>query len=159
MNPTSRHVRAAAVLAAALAMTGPPVACAAPATPFNGHWHSHGAALDITGETATIVVSTGPCGPSGAQMCHETDHLSVRSADETGLDLVVTAVDHSDSGGAAVPPRPGPATAVGDSMHLSSQGPGLLKRTSMQGFPGWSGGNPYWCGAGISPADVGRCGA
>ena len=49
-----------------------------------------------------------------------------------------------------VNPSPGPSTAVGDSIQLVSQAPGLLKQTVVKGFPGWQG-DLYWCGAGVTP--------
>jgi len=59
----------------------------------------------------------------------------------------------------SVNPGTGPSTSVGDSIQLVWQEPGLLKQTSLKGFPGRQGGNPYWCGAGISQSDVEKCGA
>ena len=93
-------------------------------------------------------------------MCHETDALTVASGDSAQLTLKVTAVTYADSSGASAPnPSSGPQTAVGDTLQLTPQAPGLLKATILQGFPGWVGGNPYWCGQGVSPSDAKRCGA
>jgi hypothetical protein len=44
-------------------------------------------------------------------------------------------------------------------MQLVLQAPGLLKRTALHGFPGWHGGNPYWCGEGVSQSNAKLCGA
>jgi hypothetical protein len=138
--------------------TNPATATANPT--FVGHWHVHGATMDINPATATIVASNGPCGPGAQGMCHETDTLTVTSGDSAQLTLKVTAVTFADSSGASARnPPPGPQTAVGDTLQLTPQAPGLLKATILQGFPGWVGGNPYWCGQGISPSDAKRCGA
>jgi hypothetical protein len=127
---------------------------------FVGHWHVHGATMDISPATATIVASNGPCGPGAQGMCHETDTLTVSSGDSAQLTLKVTAVTYADSSGASAPnPSPGPPTAVGDTLQLTPQAPGLLKATILRGFPAWVGGNPYWCGQGVSPSDAKRCGA
>jgi len=86
--------------------------------------------------------------------------LTVASGDSAQLTLNVTAVTYADSSGASAPnPSSGPQTAVGDTLQLTLQAPGLLKATILQGFPGWVGGNPYWCGQGVSPSDAKRCGA
>jgi hypothetical protein len=94
-------------------------------------------------------------------MCSETDDLTASpSSDGTTLTLVVTAVNYAAGSGASVPnPNPASATAVGDSMKLVLQAPGLMKRTELHGFPGWQGGNPYFCGAGISQSNAKLCGA
>jgi hypothetical protein len=131
---------------------------------FVGHWNVHGASLDIAPTkaptTATIVDSLGPCSPGAQRFCHETDTLTVVSGDATQVTLQVTAVSYADDTGAGVPnPDVGASTAVGDSMRLVMQAPGLLKAAILNGFPGWVGGNPYWCGPGISQADRQLCGA
>jgi hypothetical protein len=127
---------------------------------FVGHWHVHDATMDISPATATIVANSGPCGPGAQGMCHETDTLTVASGDSTQLTLKVTAVAFADSTGANAPnPSPGPQTTVGDTLQLAPQAPGLLKATILQGFPAWVGGNPYWCGQGVSPSDAQQCGA
>jgi hypothetical protein len=94
-------------------------------------------------------------------MCGETDQLTATpSSDGTILTLVVTAVSYANGSGASVPnPNPASSTAVGDSMRLVLQAPGLLKRTELHGFSGWQGGNPYWCGPGISQSNTKLCGA
>jgi hypothetical protein len=127
---------------------------------FVGHWNVHGASLDIAPTTATIVDSLGPCSPGAQRFCDETDTLTVVSGDATQVTLQVSAVSYADDTGAGVPnPDVGASTAVGDSMRLVMQAPGLLKATILNGFPGWVGGNPYWCGPGISQADRQLCGA
>jgi len=138
-----------------------PSPAAATAGPtFVGHWHVHGATMDISPTTATITANNGPCGAGAQGMCHETDTLAVTSGDSTQLTLKVTAVTYADSSGASAPNRPpGPQTVAGDSLQLISQAPGLLKATILQGFPAWVGGNPYWCGQGVSPSDAKHCGA
>jgi hypothetical protein len=152
------------------ATTSAPSASSSPAVPsatagarFIGHWHVHGATMDITSTTATIGVNHGPCGAGNTDFCSETDTLAVASGDDTQLTLKVTAVTYTESSGqtSSVVPNPstGPSTAVGDSIQLVWQAPGLLKATVLQGFPGWQGGNPYWCGAGVSQSDEQRCGA
>jgi hypothetical protein len=116
--------------------------------------------MDIGATTATIVASSGPCGPGAQGMCHETDTLSVTSSDNSRLTLTVTAVAYADKNGtSASNPSPGSSTAVGDSLELKPQAPGLLKATILHGFPAWVGGNPYWCGQGIGPSDAKLCGA
>jgi hypothetical protein len=86
--------------------------------------------------------------------------MAVQGGDDTQLTLVVTAVSYEDAAGATVPnPDPGPSTAVGDTTQLAWQAPGLLKQTVLHGFPGWQGGNPYWCGDGVSEIDSRLCGA
>src|ERR1700757_4608742 len=45
----------------------PATATADPA--FVGHWHVHGATMDIGPATATIVASSGPCGAGAQGMC------------------------------------------------------------------------------------------
>jgi hypothetical protein len=146
-----------ALLAVPGASAQPPVT---PQPPFLGHWHVHDATMDITPTAATILASLGPCSAGSQVFCSETDTLTPASGDDTQLTLQVTAVNYRDSTGADVPnPEPGPGTAVGDSLRLTVQAPGLLKATILRGFPGWVGGNPYWCGAGISQADAAQCGA
>jgi hypothetical protein len=148
----------ASVAAPALLFCGAATAQADTSARFVGDWHVHGASLAITETTATFSFR-GSC--SWAQrFCSETDAMAVASADDQQVTLAVTAVTYTDETGASVPnPNPGPATAVGDSVQLVWQAPGLLKQTVLQGFPGSTGGNPYWCGAGISQTDLQRCGA
>ena len=43
----------------------PPTAVMANPT-FVGHWHVHGATMDISPVTATIIANNGPCGPAKA---------------------------------------------------------------------------------------------
>ena len=129
---------------------------------FVGHWQRHVSTLDITATTATLFagLDMGPCS-QGQAACSETDTLGVVSGDETQLTLTVTAVSYGLKNGQTTPanPSPGPSTAVGDSLQLVSQAPGLLKQTVLRSFPGWQGGDLYWCGAGVSPQDQQRCGA
>jgi len=129
---------------------------------FVGHWQRHVSTLDITATTATLFagLDMGPCS-QGQAACSETDTLGVVSGDETQLTLTVTAVSYGLKNGQTTPvnPSPGPSTAVGDSLQLVSQAPGLLTQTVLKGFPGWQGGDLYWCGAGVSPRDQQRCGA
>jgi hypothetical protein len=147
--------------------TGAPTASAAPSATagarFVGHWQVHDATLDITPTTATIVESLGmgPCSAGPQAACSETDTLGVVSGDDTQLTLTVTGVSYGLHNGqtTSVNPSTGPSTAVGDSIQLVWQAPGLLKATVLKGFPGWQGGNPYWCGAGVSQSDRERCGA
>jgi hypothetical protein len=127
---------------------------------FVGHWHVHGAVMDVAPTTATIVVSLGRCAAGSAAGCSETDTLAVTSGDDAHLTLTVTAVNYSSNQASSVPnPNTGPSTAVGDSMQLTWQATGLLKAALLHGFPGWQGGNPYWCGAGVSQSDAQKCGA
>lgn len=129
---------------------------------FVGHWQRHVSTLDITATTATLFagLDVGPCS-QGQAACSEIDTLGVVSGDDTQLTLAVTAVSYGLKNGqtTSVNPSPGPSTAVGDSIQLVSQAPGLLKQTVLKGFPGWQGGDLYWCGAGVSPSDQQRCGA
>jgi hypothetical protein len=113
--------------------------------------------MDITPTTATHVTSWAPCGPGAQRSCRETDTLKVVSGNDTQVTLQVTAVSYTDDTGASVPNPTAPA--VGDEMRLDWQAPGLLKTTILHGFPGWVGGNPYWCGTGISQANLRLCGA
>ena len=130
---------------------------------FVGDWHVHGETLKISPTTATRTASlgAGPCTQDPQVACSETDTLSVVSGNDTELTLSVTAVSYvlhsgqTTSSNAAA----GPSTAVGDSIQLVWQAPGLLKRAVLNGFPGLQGGNPYWCGAGISQSDKQHCGA
>jgi len=126
-----------------------------------GRWHVHGASLDIAPTTAVLVASSGPCNAPAQGMCAETDQLTASPAgDGKTLTLVVTSITYANGSGASVPnPNPASSTAVGDSMQLVLQAPGLLKRTALHGFPGWQGGNPYWCGPGISQSNAKLCGA
>jgi hypothetical protein len=129
---------------------------------FVGHWQRHVSTLDITATTATLFagLDMGPCS-QGQAACSETDTLGVVSGDDTQLTVAVTAVSYGLKNGqtTSVNPSPGPSTAVGDSIQLVPQAPGLLKQTVLKGFPGWQGGDLYWCGAGVSPSDQQRCGA
>jgi hypothetical protein len=141
-----------------------PTSAAAPTAhgSFVGQWHVHDATLDIAEKTATLVVSLGMglCSLGPPHPCSETDSLAVLSSDDTQVTLGVTAVSFTDYTGAmAANPSQGSLTAVGDSMQLALQAPGLLKRVSQHGFPGWEGGNPYWCGSGVSQANAQLCGA
>ena len=128
---------------------------------FVGHWQRHASTLDITATTATLFagLDMGACS-RGQAACSETDTLAVVSGDDTQLTLAVTAVSYGMKDGqtTSVNPSPGPSTAVGDSIQLVSQAPGLVKQTVLKGFPGWRG-ELYWCGAGVSPSDTQRCGA
>jgi hypothetical protein len=122
--------------------------------------HVHGATLDIGQTNATMVVNLGPCAAGAAGLCSETDSRTVVSGDDTQSTLSVTGVTYTDQSGTKVPnPQPGSSTAVGNSMQLVLQAPGLLKQTVLHGFPGWAGGNPYWCGPGVSQANRQLCGA
>ena len=114
--------------------------------------------MDITPTTASIVTYSCP-GPAPRD-CHETDTLAVTSGDDKQLTLKVASVSYTNGAGANVSiPNLSSTTVAGDSLQLVAQAPGLLKATILHGFPGWVGGNPYWCGAGISPADTSKCGA
>jgi hypothetical protein len=130
---------------------------------FLGQWHVHDGSLDITPTTATINSSpgAGPCMQNPQIACSEADTLAVESGNDTELTLTVTSVSYKLSNGqtTSVSGNAGPSTAVGDSVQLVWQRQGLLKQTVLKGFPGWQGGNPYWCGAGISPSDQQLCGA
>jgi hypothetical protein len=126
---------------------------------FVGGWHVHGAHLDIAATAAKIVARQASCIVGAQHFCSETDTLAVVAGDDTQVTLAVTAVSYTDNTGATVPPNPGQSTAVGDSMQLLWQAPGLLKTTILHGFPGWAGGNPYWCGPGISQINLQLCGA
>jgi hypothetical protein len=130
---------------------------------FVGEWHVHDSSLNIAPTTATLTVSAGmgPCMQDPKSPCSETNQLAVTSGNDTQLTLTVTGVSYTfnDFQTATVKPSPGPSTAVGDSIQLVWQAPGLLKATVLKGFPGTLGGNPYWCGAGVSPSDADKCGA
>jgi hypothetical protein len=130
---------------------------------FLGHWHVHDGSLDIAPTTATINSSpgAGPCMQNPQVACSETDTLAVVSGNDTELTLNVTAVSYVLHSGQTTSTNTagGPSTAVGDSIQLVWQAPGLLKGTVLNGFPGLQGGNPYWCGAGISQSDQQKCGA
>jgi hypothetical protein len=124
-----------------------------------GQWHVHGASLDITPTTATITATSNLCLRDEAA-CQEIDTLAVTSGDDTQLALRATAVSYVLHDGTKTSVNPfGKSTTVGDSIQLVWQAPGLLKRTVLQGFPEWHGGNPYWCGAGIGDEDRQHCGA
>ena len=130
---------------------------------FVGEWHVHDSSLNIAPTTATLTASAGmgPCMQDPKAPCSETDQLAVTSGNDTQLTLTVTGVSYTfnDFQTATVNPSPGPSTAVGDSIQLQWQAPGLLKATVLKGFPGIVRGNPYWCGAGISQSDAQKCGA
>ena len=112
----------------------------------------HGATLDIAPTTAVLVASSGPCNAPAQGICAETDQLTASPASD--------GKTYANGSAASVPnPNPASSTAVGDSMQLVLQAPGLLKRTALHGFPGWQGGNPYWCGPGISQSNAKLCGA
>lgn len=129
---------------------------------FVGHWQRHVSTLDVTATTATLFagLDMGPCS-QGQAACSETDTLGVVSGDDAQLTLTVTTVSYGLKNGQTTPvnPSPGPSTAVGDSLQLVSQAPGLLKQTVLKGFPEWQGSDLYWCGVGVSPSDRQRCGA
>jgi hypothetical protein len=127
---------------------------------FVGQWHVHDASLNITPTAATLIASLGACTDNAQAPCSETDQLAVVSGNDTQLTLSVTGVSYTLHGGQNTSvTTTGPSTAVGDSIELVWQAPGLLERTALKGFPGWQGGNPYWCGAGISQSDAEKCGA
>jgi hypothetical protein len=130
---------------------------------FVGKWHVHDATLNITPTAATRIASLGlgPCTQDPQVACSETDTLAVVSGNDTELTLNVTAVSYVLHSGQTTSTNTagGPSTAVGDSIQLVWQAPGLLKGTVLNGFPGLQGGNPYWCGAGISQSDQQKCGA
>jgi hypothetical protein len=107
--------------------------------------------------TATQTTSWAPCYPDVKLGCRETDTLDVVSSTDTELTLRLTATSYTTNMGAGYPNPNAPT--VGDTMHLVMRAPGLLKTTILHGFPGWSGGSPYWCGAPISRANVELCGA
>jgi len=147
--------------ATSTASSGPTGPSAAASARFVGHWQRHASTLDITPTTATLSagLGMGPCS-QGQAACSETDTLGVVSGDDTQLTLTVTAVSYGLNNGqtTSVNPSPGPSTAVGDSIQLVSQAPGLLKQTVLHGFPGWQS-DLYWCGTGVSPTDQQQCGA
>jgi hypothetical protein len=121
---------------------------------FVGHWGRHASTLDITPTTATLFagLGNGPCS-QGTAACSEIDTLAVLSGDDTELTLAVTGVSYGlkDGQTTSVNPSPGPSTAVGDSIQLVLQAPGLLKQTVVKGFPGWRG-DLYRCGPASAPA-------
>jgi hypothetical protein len=128
---------------------------------FVGQWHVHGSTLDIAATTATMVVThgMGQCSLGAHHVCSETDALAVLSGDNAHLTLGVTAVNYTDNTGASIPnPAADSSTAVGDSIQLLLQAPGLLRGTVLHGFPGMSGGNPYWCSSGVSQSNAKLCG-
>jgi hypothetical protein len=141
--------------------SGSPVPSATAGARFVGHWQRHVSTLDIGPTTATLFagLDMGPCS-QGQAACSETDTLGVASGDDTQVTLTVTAVSYGLKNGqtTSVNPGPGPTTAVGDSIQLVWQAPGLLEQKVVKGFPGWRD-DLYWCGAGVSPADGQRCGA
>lgn len=144
--------------------TGAPSTTAATATArFVGEWHVHDSSLNITPTTATLTASAGmgPCMQNPQAPCSETDQLAVTSGNNTQVTLTVTGVSYTfnDFQTATANPTPGPSTAVGDSIQLVWQAPGLVKATVLKGFPGIQGGIPYWCGAGVSQSDAQKCGA
>jgi hypothetical protein len=155
---TTSTVAPSATSTASSGSTGPSATASAR---FVGHWQRHASTLDITPTTATLFagLGMGPCS-QGQAACSETDTLGVVSGDDTQLTLAVTAVSYGLNNGqtTSVNPSPGPSTAVGDSIQLVWQAPGLLKQTVLHGFPGWQG-DLYWCGAGVSPSDQQKCGA
>jgi hypothetical protein len=158
-QPSTSSTAAPTVTASAAPRnTSSPTGSAASAS-FEGKWRVHGASLTINETTATMVAG-GACSAPPA-FCSETLTMAVQSGDDKHLTLVVTAVSYKDATGATVPnPDPGPSTAVGDSTQLLWQAPGLLKQSVLHGFPGWEGGgNPYWCGDGISEINNRLCGA
>lgn len=142
--------------------SGSPVPSATASARFVGHWQRHASTLDISPTTATLFAGLGAGACSqGQAACSETDTLGMVSGDDTQLTLTVTAVSYGLNNGqtTSVNPSPGPSTAVGDSIQLVWQAPGLLKQTVLHGFPGWQSGDLYWCGAGVSQSDQQRCGA
>ena len=145
--------------AATTSSSAPPSGTATASAAFVGHWHVHGADLDITPTAATFETAASYCKPGSQRVCREIDNLAVVAGDDKQLTLQVTAVSYTDDTGASVPEPDLPA--IGDSMRLDWQAPGLLKETILHGFPAWAdpGGNPYWCGAGISQANLRLCGA
>ena len=145
--------------AATTSSSAPPSGTATASAAFVGPWHVHGASLDITPTTATFETAASYCKPGSQRVCRETDNLAVVAGDDKQLTLQVTAASYTDDTGASVPEPDLPA--IGDSMRLDWQAPGLLKTTILHGFPAWAdpGGNPYWCGAGISQANLRLCGA
>jgi len=153
---------AATATTAAPSSRSSPVPSGTASARFVGHWQRHADTLDITPTTATLFagLGMGPCS-QGQGACSETDTLGVVSGDDTQLTLNVTAVSYGLNNGqtTTVNPSPGPSTAVGDSIQLVWQAPGLLKQTVLKGLPGWQGGDLYWCGAGVSPSAQQQCGA
>jgi hypothetical protein len=123
---------------------------------FVGHWHVHGADLDITPTTTTYRPRVYLCSPESTRLCREAVTFSVVSGDDMQLTLQVAAVSRTDETGASVPDPTAPA--VGDEVRLDWQAPGLLKSAILHWFA-WSIGNPYWCGSGISPVNHRLCGA
>jgi hypothetical protein len=136
-------------------------ASATAGAPFVGHWQRHSSTLDITATTAKLFAGLDMVACSqGQAACSEIDTLGVASGDDKQLTLTVTSVNYGlkDGQTTAVNPSPGPSTAVGDSIQLVSEAPGLLKQTVVKGFPGWRG-DLYWCGAGVTLDNNARCGA
>src|SRR5271167_673575 len=72
---------------------------------FVGHWHVHGATMDISPATATIVANNGPCGPGAQGMCHETDALTVASSDSAQLTRTSPPSLTQTAAGPALPTR------------------------------------------------------
>ena len=96
----------------------------------------------------------GQCSLGAHHVCSETDALAVLSGDNAQLTLGVTAVNYIDNTGASVPnPGADSATAVGDSMQLLWQAPGLLRRTVLRRFPGMSGRKPLLVRPGYQPIE------
>ena len=126
---------------------------------FVGHWHVHGALLDIDPTTARMTVScTRPDQP-----CIETFTLKVSlSPDGRRLDAEITNDTYTDpSTGQPVPnPDPGELSLVGDRSYFEFVAPHLLKQTFLHSrAPNVDEfGNPYWCGEGLDPSLDNHCG-
>jgi len=126
---------------------------------FVGHWHVHGALLDIDDPTTARL--TVDC--HRPQPCIETFTLALSlSHDGRRLDAEITDDSYTDpSTGQPVPnPDPGEPTEVGSTSYFEFVAPHLLKETSLHGSDTTYDdfGNPYWCGDHLDPLLSDHCG-
>jgi hypothetical protein len=126
---------------------------------FLGHWHVHGALLDIDPRTARLTVDCS----RPDQPCIETFTLTLSlSHDGRRLDAEITDDSYTEpSTGKPVPnPDPGLPTEVGSTSYFEFVAPHLLKETFLHSNDTTDDdfGNPYWCGERLDPSLSDHCG-
>jgi len=148
---------------------------APPFSTFVGAWHVHGAQLTVNanyagaessnaGTCLNDLSSTLMCEGHARLMCEGHASLVLESNAE-GVGVTISRVWYTTWAGDPPPPGFDPGTDIptaGDTSELTWVAHALLKERLIKSQLSQLDkqyGNPYWCGPGISQANVSKCGA
>jgi len=132
------------------------------ALPFVGHWSVHGAQMEIVNPTQGTIRYRDYCGPRPGEECLATESIRfVVSLDGKRLYGRAENISWTVDGAKVAPPDGDTYSGVGDRFWLEFVAPHLLKRGQIfVTDPGtYGGGNPFWCGEGLSDEYGYYCGA